>query len=108
MAFTVSSRPRASADYLYDLTDDGLLVIIDQDLGGRSVTNDLVNVLGDIIVKEGLESLAGVRVTYRDSEGDWCRVVLDAAGSYERVCGFGVRVTDEAVAVRHQREQAAL
>ncbi len=99
MAFAVYSRPRASADYIYDLTDDGLLVIIDQDLGGRSVTNDVVNVLGDIALKEGLESLVGVRVTYRDSEGDWCRVVLNRAGCYERICSFGKRVTGEAEAL---------
>lgn len=107
MAFAVSSRPRTTADYLYDLTGDGLLVIIDQDLGNRSVTNDMANVLADIAQAEELASLAGVAVTYRDSEGDWCRVVLNADGSYEQICGFGTRVTDEAEAIRRLRELAA-
>lgn len=104
MASAVTPRPRASADYLYVLTEDGLLVIIDQDLGNRSVTNDIENVLGDISLKEGLESLAGLRVSYRDSEGDWCRMVLSNEGRYERICSFGKRVKDEGEALELLRQ----
>lgn len=111
MSFGTSPRPyigqghtRASADYLYDLTEDRLLVIIDQDSGEKSVTNDMVNVLADIAQTEGLPSLAGVHVTHRDSDGDWNRVVLSQEGRYERVCSFGLRVTDEAKALELLRQ----
>ena len=104
MAFAVSPRPQASADYLYDLTEDGLLVIIDQDLGGRSVTNDIDNVLADIAQAEARPTLAGLRVTCRDSQGEWCRVVLSKEGRYERICSFGKRVTGEAEALELLRQ----
>jgi hypothetical protein len=104
MAFAVAPSPRASADYLYDLTEDGLLVIIDQDLGNRSVTNDIENVLADLAQAEELATLAGRRVTYRDSDGDWCRVVLTKEGRFDRFCGFGLRVKDEAQAVELLRQ----
>ena len=104
MAFADSSRPQALADYLYDLTEDGLLVIIDQDLGNRSVTNDIENVLVDIATAEERPTLAGLRVTYRDSEGDWCRVVLSKEGRYDLICSFGKRVTHEAEALELLRQ----
>jgi len=106
MPFAVSSRPQAKADFIYELTDDGLLIIIDQNLGGVTVTNDVEAVLADIARAEN-RPLAGLRVTYRDSEGDWCRVLLSPQGRYEQICGFGVRVTDEAEAIRRLRELAA-
>ena len=98
-------NPRATADYIYEVTEDRLLVIIDE-LSAVSVTNDIRNVLADIAQREGLASLAGFRVTYRDSELDWCRVVLSETGRYEQICGFGVRVTCEAEAKRRLRELA--
>lgn len=104
MVFAVSPRPKASADYLYDLTEDGLLVIIDQDLGNRSVTNDIENVLADIAQAEERPTLGGLRVTCRDSDGSWCRVVLNNEGRFDRFCGFGKRVTDEAEAVTLLRQ----
>ena len=107
MAFAVSPRPKASADYLYDLTEDGLLVIIDQDLGSRSVTNDIEAVLSDITGQENLESLGGRRVTYRDSDGSWCRVMLTVGGRFDRFCGFGLKVTDEARALELLRQVPA-
>lgn len=110
MSFGTAQRPRpttpATADFLYDITADKLLLIIDQDKGSKSVTNDIENVLTDIIREEELGSLAGYAVAYRDSEGDWCRVLLDEAGQYEQICGFGVRVTCEAEAMRRLRELA--
>jgi hypothetical protein len=95
-----------AASYLYDITPDGLLVIIDQDEEGASVTTEIQNVLAEIAHKEGLSTLAGLLVTYRDTEKDWCRVVLDDEGKYEQICGFGVRVTCEAEAMRRLRELA--
>lgn len=104
MAFAVSPRPRASADYLYDLTEDGLLVIIDQDLGGRSVTNDIDNVLADIAQAEARPTLARLRVMYRDSQGEWCRVVLSKEGRYDCFRSFGKRVSGEAEALELLRQ----
>ncbi|MDF7815342.1 hypothetical protein [Hymenobacter sp. YC55] len=104
MAFAVSTSPRATADYIYEMTEDGLLIIIDLDLGNRSVTNDMQNVLVDIAWGEERASLAGCRITYRDSEGNWSRVVLSQEGRYERVCSFGKRVTEEAEALMLLRQ----
>lgn len=110
MSFGTAPRPRpntpTTADFFYDITADKLLLIIDQDKGSKSVTNDIENVLTDIAREQGLSSLAGLAVTYRDSEGDWCRVLLDEAGRYQQICGFGVRVTCEREAMRRLRELA--
>lgn len=95
-----------AASYLYEITDDKLLIIIDQDNGGASVTTEIRNVLAEIVHTEGLSSLAGFGVTYRDTDKDWCRVVLDEEGHFDQICGFGVRVTCEAEAIRRLRELA--
>ena len=111
MRFSPYSRPqaasRSAADFLYELTEDGLLIIIDQDRGNKSVTNDMANVLADIARSERRGALLGRRVAYRDSQGEWARVLLDAEGRFDQFRGFGRRVTDEAEARRLLREVAA-
>ncbi|WP_240699514.1 hypothetical protein [Spirosoma sordidisoli] len=56
------------ADYTYSI-DDNIIAIIDLDLGSKSVTNDMENVLDDIRAELG--DLAGYSVIYRDSMGRW-------------------------------------
>lgn len=53
------------ADYTYNI-EDGVLVIIDLNCGGKSVTNDMESVLADIVRAEGV--IPGL-IIYRDSEG---------------------------------------
>ena len=47
-----------------------ILFIRDQDLGGRSVTNDAENVL-----RECQKAHGACRVVYQDSQGDWAEIV---------------------------------
>ncbi|CCH03546.1 hypothetical protein FAES_pFAES01052 (plasmid) [Fibrella aestuarina BUZ 2] len=61
------------ADYTYSI-EGNIIVIVDLDLGNRSVTNDIENVLADI--RTDLGSLAGYSVIYRDSMGHWDAVSL--------------------------------
>ncbi|GAA4461804.1 hypothetical protein GCM10023189_37710 [Nibrella saemangeumensis] len=61
------------ADYTYTVTDN-IIAIVDLDLGNRSVTNDIENVLADIRAEIG--DLAGYAVIYRDSMGRWDGVRL--------------------------------
>ena len=63
---TRSNEPRA--DYTYTV-EGGVIVIVDLDLGGKSVTNDIDNVLDEIQAELGY--LSGYSVIYRDSSGRW-------------------------------------
>lgn len=97
----VTTRPaRARADYHYLLLGPDVLIIFDQDLGNRSVTNDIEAVLAGIAREQGLDSLRGHRVAYRDSDGLWTQVGLNKQGFFERFFSFGKRVTDDAEAVK--------
>lgn len=66
-------RDRFHADYTYTI-EDNVIAIVDLDLGNRSVTNDIENVLDDI--RSEIGDLAGYSVIYRDSMGRWDGVRL--------------------------------
>ncbi|RZK86720.1 MAG: hypothetical protein EOO62_40360 [Hymenobacter sp.] len=68
------------------------------------MTNDIENVLADIVQAEGLGSLAGYRAVYADSDGDWAGVRLDEQGRFSSFYGLGRRVTDEQTALARVRE----
>jgi len=69
------------ADYTYTV-DDNVIAIVDLDLGSKSVTNDMENVLADIRAEIG--DLAGYAVIYQDSLGRWdgVRLVGRSIGFY--------------------------
>lgn len=62
------------ADYTYTV-EGSVIAIVDLDQGGRSVTNDIENVLDDIQAELG--SLSGYAVIYRDSSGQWDGVRIE-------------------------------
>ena len=57
------------ADFLYALIDGDLLVVLDMDLGNRSVTNDAEWVLKSL--KAQLPAKLPATIIYRDSTGDF-------------------------------------
>lgn len=60
-----------NSDYTHEiLTEDKIIVIVDQDLGGLSVTNNIETVVEDIAKKHGLD-LNEHRIIYADSLGLW-------------------------------------
>ena len=61
------------ADYTYTV-EGNVIAIVDLDLGSKSVTNDIENVLDDI--RADIGDLAGYAVIYRDSMGCWDGVRL--------------------------------
>ncbi|MEN7549058.1 DUF6011 domain-containing protein [Rapidithrix thailandica] len=65
-----------AASYTYRVLPPNILLIIDQDQGGMSVTNDMDNVLLEIAENEALE-LENYRIAYCDSEGCWDGVKVD-------------------------------
>jgi tryptophan 2,3-dioxygenase len=77
-----------SAAFEFEVTEDKIVQIIDQDQG-RSVTNDIENVLADLAEAQGVAMLASYQVIYRDTEKDWCRVQLDAADRFQGYAYFG-------------------
>lgn len=97
-SFSATREPRASFDF--DVSEDKIVQIIDQD-NGRSVTNDIINVLADIAKAEGLPSLAGYQVVYQDTMQQWDGVQLDAAGRFQRIYPIGA--ADQAAAVAQVR-----
>ena len=69
------NRSACQADFTYSMTLD-LIKICDLNLGNKSVTNDIENVLRKIEAwHQG--SIAGVRIMYRDSDGYWVGVQWD-------------------------------
>lgn len=93
--------PRAAFEY--DVTSDHILVITDQG-APKSLTNDMENVLADIAQVENWASLAGYRVVYADSEGEWAGVQLNEQGRFAGFYGLGRRVTDARGALARVRE----
>lgn len=67
------TRNPIRADYTYSV-ESTIISIIDLDLGSKSVTNDMENVLDDI--RADIGDLAGFAVIYRDSTGRWDGVRL--------------------------------
>lgn len=64
---------RSRANYRYkagEIRGLKLLLIVDEDAGGMSVTNDIGNVVADIVEKEGINPDAYF-IAYKDSEGNW-------------------------------------
>lgn len=54
------------ADFEYDINND-VITIEDLDLGNMSVTNDIENVITEIVQLEGIISLDGFLIMYMDS-----------------------------------------
>lgn len=72
------------ANYTYSV-EDNIIAIIDLDLGNKSVTNDIDNVIDDIRTELG--GLSGYCVIYRDSMGRWDGVRLVNGTIYFYVLG---------------------
>lgn len=84
--------PRAA--FTYELRGN-VVCIVDQD-EGRSVTNDVENVLADI-ARDGVD-LREYRVIYRDTLGIWDEIVLTKAGRYKTFKSLNARELGEALA----------
>lgn len=61
------------SDYIYYKRDKDLILIEDLNLGNKSVTNDLENVINDIITKEKLD-IEKFDFAYVDSERETYRI----------------------------------
>ena len=61
-------------DYTYSILKKGgvaFILIVDQNLGGLSVTNGIEEVVDEISMKEKIKDLNKFVVLYKDSEGIW-------------------------------------
>jgi hypothetical protein len=69
---SVNKRSRAQFAYRLGIYQDKhkWMLIWDKDLGDRSVTNDIDNVVADIAEFEGVDALQ-YTIVYRDSTGRW-------------------------------------
>ncbi|MGF6607040.1 hypothetical protein OKW45_001940 [Paraburkholderia sp. WSM4175] len=66
------------ASYAFNRLSPDIVAIADLNVSGcRSVTNDIENVLADLVRLAAL--LTGDRVIYRDSAGVWDQVIIDDA-----------------------------
>ena len=64
------------ADFELHVEENRLEIrIVDQDLGGMSVTNDLENVL-NLVATKVQRSLEDYDILYRDSTGTWDMVIV--------------------------------
>lgn len=69
------------SDYTYTI-EDGFLKIVDLDMGGMSVTNDIENVITEIGLSEDILNL---RIIYQDSMGEWDEVIPKWRG---KICTY--------------------
>ena len=80
---------KTQADFTYSILGN-VISIIDLDLGNRSVTNDIENVLRKIeYYHQG--SIVGFKIMYRDSEEIWDGINWDG----ERASFFALREAEE-------------
>lgn len=77
------------ANYIYDIVN-GVVEIIDLNLGNMSVTNDAEAVLTEINETEYIEDR---RVIYKDSEDEWSEIV-PSWSSDGRCVNVNFRTTD--------------
>lgn len=68
------------ADFDFKLGQDAV-IIYDLDLGGKSVTNDIENVLKKI--KLTIPNLFDFKVIYKDSLGTFDQVIIDEKGDFK-------------------------
>ena len=85
------------ADYNYGLKD-GVVWIEDLDLGNKSVTNDIENVLNTINIASE-DNLEGMKIVYKDSMGIWDGVIFKKQGerSIITIYPIGVETLKEAI-----------
>ena len=91
------NRTSSQADFSYSITVD-LIKIVDLNLGNKSVTNDIENVLRKIEAwHQG--SIAGFRIMYKDSDGYFDGIRWDG----QHATFFALRETSEALAEKKLR-----
>lgn len=83
--------PRANYTWRFK---NGVVRIIDANLGAPSVTNDIEAILDDIRVQG---RIAGAKVVYQDSTGIWDQIIVDANGRFRDIKVLGARSEREAV-----------
>lgn len=62
-------KPKSDYDYVVK-KDEFLLAIVDKNLGGMSVTNNIENVVDEIANVEQINP-EDYQIVYRDSQGEW-------------------------------------
>ena len=76
------SNPAEQSDYTYRVTNDPVLVIIDLDKGGMSITNNMAAVVTNIAADMGVDyRLLAMPIIYRDSMGEYDGVHLHDTGA---------------------------
>jgi len=97
-ADVVRRQVTTEADFTYSISGN-VISIVDLNLGNRSVTNDIENVLRKIEhYRQG--SISGFKIMYRDSEATWDGVHWDGhRASFFALCETnegqaGVRLLD--------------
>jgi len=83
-----------NADFEYQLLND-VVVIYDLNLGGRSVTNDVHNVLESI--EKDIGDFKGKRVIYRDSHGVFDGITISCTGDFFNFYTLNVKTLDAAM-----------
>lgn len=83
-----------NADFEYQVLDD-VIVIFDLNMGGRSVTNDIHNVLDHI--EQEIGGIKGKRVIYRDSHGIFDGIGVTRNGEFTNFYSLNVKSLDAAL-----------
>jgi hypothetical protein len=84
------------SDYTWRLAEPDVIVILDKNLGGLSVTNDADNVVQDLV--EAGNDVDKLHLVYRDSIGRY-DLMITARGKFDGFAPLGTKDEDKAVAL---------
>lgn len=95
------SAPRSA--YTAELDGNGdVIVVIDLDDGGRSVTNDAENVVAELAARFNLRQR---RIVYCDTEGRWDGLAVADDGTFAGFVAIGTFTREIAILVARNRAQ---
>lgn len=82
------------SEYTHDI-EENIISITDKG-GMKSVTNDIENVITDIIEREGILKVMNSKIIYKDSQGVWdgVRIELDASGKIKSTDFYSINEMD--------------
>lgn len=88
MALKTPDHRLCQADFEHQVLYGKVLVLHDVNMGGCSLTNEMAAALQEVARMEKIR-LAGFAVIYKDSAGEYARVLLDEAGGFAGFAGLG-------------------
>lgn len=89
------------SDFDFNMTDLGFLIVEDLDLGNRSVTNDINNVISSL-VQHGFD-LRNLKVIYKDSSGIYDALLIEDDNTLLGIASLNAETQSKALKIYDTR-----